>query len=113
MGNSAFDRTRLRQARIAAGLTQLELATRLGVTSTTVHMWEHGDRVPRASRVAAIAAVLGIDPEELTTMDQADTLTLGAVRQRAGYSQAAFAARLAGQVEACIHSSRRVIGASL
>lgn len=95
MGNSAFDRTRLRQARVAAGLTQLELGTRLGVSKTTVYLWEQGGRVPRASRVRTIAAALGIDPEELMTIsDRPGTLTLADVRQRAGYSQAALAARL-------------------
>jgi transcriptional regulator with XRE-family HTH domain len=95
VGNSAFDRARLRRARRAAGLTQLELGARLGVSKTTVHLWEQGGRVPRASRVAAIAAALGVDPEELMTIsDRSDTATLADVRQRAGYSQAALAARL-------------------
>lgn len=95
MVDKSFDRRRLREARIKAGLTQLQLASRVHVTETTVYQWEHDLRTPRPTRVPAIAAALGIAPEELM-IDSADRpLTLADVRQRVGYSQAALAARLA------------------
>lgn len=37
---------RLRTARRAGGLTQVELAARLGITQGQISEWEHGDRAP-------------------------------------------------------------------
>ena len=41
--------TRLRTARKAAGLTQQQLAERLGVRQSRVSEWERGDHEPGAS----------------------------------------------------------------
>jgi DNA-binding transcriptional regulator YiaG len=44
--------------RKAAGLTQLELATRLGCPQSTISHWEHGDEPVPRRRVAAILEAL-------------------------------------------------------
>ncbi len=48
----------IRSAREQAGLTQEELALRLGVSMRTVGNWERGATIPRA-KARAISAVLG------------------------------------------------------
>lgn len=41
-----------RQIRLAAGLTQLEVASALGVTRAAVSQWERGQRVPAEHALA-------------------------------------------------------------
>jgi transcriptional regulator with XRE-family HTH domain len=56
--NSSFPE-RLRVLRLTAGLSQLELAARAGVSGTLVSRYERGRRRPRAAKRATLAAVLG------------------------------------------------------
>lgn len=57
---------RIQAARQAAGLTQRELALRLGVSQATVHRWERG--VSSSCKcVADLADVCGVDPVWLDT----------------------------------------------
>ncbi|WP_308917335.1 helix-turn-helix transcriptional regulator [Jannaschia sp. LMIT008] len=51
---------RLTGAREAAGLTQAELADRLGVSSETVGAWESDRAEPRADRVSRLAGMLNV-----------------------------------------------------
>lgn len=51
----------IRAARIAAGMTQQQLADALGVAQQSVTRWETGEREPRISTLRRIAAVLGCD----------------------------------------------------
>ena len=55
----------LKELREAAGLTQLQLSARLGVTPGTVYNWERGQGEPKASQVAALARVLGVTADEV------------------------------------------------
>jgi transcriptional regulator with XRE-family HTH domain len=52
---------RLRELREAAGLTQQQLADRVGCTWEAVSRWERGAREPGWSQVVAICAALGTD----------------------------------------------------
>ena len=52
---------RIRAAREAIGISQMELAERLEVEQGTVSRWENGDREPRLTTLAAIAAALDQD----------------------------------------------------
>ena len=54
----------IKQLREDAGLTQLDLAYKLGVTPATVSLWERRRVEPQASQVRAIALLFE------TTMDQ-------------------------------------------
>nr|DAI05154.1 MAG TPA: helix-turn-helix domain protein [Caudoviricetes sp.] len=49
----------IRAARIAAGMTQQQLADALGIAQQSVARWETGEREPRISTLRRIAAVLG------------------------------------------------------
>jgi transcriptional regulator with XRE-family HTH domain len=51
---------RLRAQRVAAGLTQAELAARAGVSASALVTYERGRGRPRPSRLAALAGVLGL-----------------------------------------------------
>lgn len=46
--------------RAAGGMTQLQLAARLGVTPGTIYNWERGKGEPRARQVARLAQALGV-----------------------------------------------------
>lgn len=51
---------RIAAAREAAGLSQTQLATRLGVRSRTLRGWESDLSEPRANRLQMMAAMLGV-----------------------------------------------------
>lgn len=46
---------KLKQLRLQAGLTQEQLAARIGVSSRTIKHWEHGTRMPSAVYLLALA----------------------------------------------------------
>lgn len=64
-----FRAQRLRAARLAAGLSQVQLATAIGTTRHEVGRWERGEFVPRPQMIPAVAAVVGLDPLELLDVD--------------------------------------------
>lgn len=51
----------IKAARQAAGLTQRELAIRLGLTDLTVSRWERDFAVPGKDNLSALAYRLGVD----------------------------------------------------
>ena len=56
---------RIRQARERVGLSQIELARRIGLSKNAMNSIEAGDADPRASRIVAIAQVLGVSTDVL------------------------------------------------
>ena len=56
---------KIRMKREAAGMSQSELARRLGLDSTTVNKWEAGASLPRLGNLIALAGVLQYPPGEL------------------------------------------------
>ena len=56
---------RLRSLRLAAGLTQLDLAAQSGITHEAISSLELGNRAPRAETVRRLANALGIEPADL------------------------------------------------
>jgi transcriptional regulator with XRE-family HTH domain len=80
---------RLREARLAAGLTQAQLAQRVGVADgTRVAAWEHGRSTPHPATWATICSLLGIELEE------AGVVTLRSLRLRRGLTQDEVAAEV-------------------
>lgn len=60
--------TRIRMARLRAGITQNELADRIGVTRSAVANWEISTRPkPNVTNLAAIASATGVSLEWLAT----------------------------------------------
>ena len=48
-----------------AGLTQVELAKKLGIVQSAISAWESGEKYPRASKLAEIAAALNCTVDDL------------------------------------------------
>ena len=55
----------IKNIREKKGITQQELATSLGVSQSTVAMWETNNSLPRTDKLPAIAKVLGCTIDEL------------------------------------------------
>lgn len=51
--------------RTEAGLTQEQLAKKLGVDETSVSHWEQGSSFPKRSRLPDVAAALGVSIADL------------------------------------------------
>ena len=60
-----FRHERMEAGRIAARLSQAEMAELLGTTQRRVGQWERGQTVPNAWSVVKIAAVLDLEIEDL------------------------------------------------
>lgn len=58
---------RIAAAREGAGLSQSDLATRLGVRKSTLDAWENDRREPRANRVQLLTGMLGVSLRWLLT----------------------------------------------
>ncbi|GGV76492.1 hypothetical protein GCM10010294_42850 [Streptomyces griseoloalbus] len=56
---------RLRQARLAANLTQLQLGERIGRDHRTIHRWEYGQRVPSLDDLLLLADATGVPLRDL------------------------------------------------
>lgn len=54
-----FDRAKMKQARLAAGLTQDQLAWHALTSQRNIVRWEQGHNVPRPAAVARIAEATG------------------------------------------------------
>ena len=55
----------IKSNRLVAGLTQTELATRIGVTHAAISFWENNVNVPNIADCIKIADVLSISLDEL------------------------------------------------
>ncbi len=55
----------LRQLREASGLTQMEVATQLGVTITTVYNWERGASEPLGRHLQKLGRLYGVSPFDI------------------------------------------------
>ena len=57
----------LRILRKKAGLTQIELAERLGVSIATLRRWEAGETAPSGTRIIELANLLEISPNDIVS----------------------------------------------
>lgn len=55
----------LKTARVAAGMTQAELARRTGITERSIYNYEKNSRAPKIDVVDRFAQALGVQPETL------------------------------------------------
>jgi phage replication initiation protein len=55
----------IRQARLAKGMTQVELAAAVGITQQAVSEWEAGRKTPSDTMKAALLDVLDINPVDV------------------------------------------------
>jgi transcriptional regulator with XRE-family HTH domain len=93
-GARGFDGARMRKHRLAAGMTQRQVAREVDVSESVVAHWERGSQRPTVERAAALARALGTTPTYLTTHDQdPGPRTLIQLREAAGLKQDSLAAR--------------------
>lgn len=57
--------SRIKKEREAAGVTQAELASRIGTASSMIGQWENNNRNPKAAVLEKIAAALNISVDRL------------------------------------------------
>lgn len=62
----------IKSARESMGLTQKELADYLGVTRSSVAMWETRRALPRADTLVNLARILNTSLDELMKKDESD-----------------------------------------
>lgn len=62
----------IKKAREKAGLTQQELADKLGIGQSAVAMWESQGFLPRTDKLPALAKILGCSIDELLKGDEKD-----------------------------------------
>lgn len=84
--SALFLSTRIINAREARGLTQAQLALRMGIKKTTVINWESSRTSPRANKLIELAGILHVpvlwliagaeSPAEVTAPDLSETLML-------------------------------------
>ncbi len=68
---------RIREIRLARGLTQLELGEKVGLSADRVRQYETGYRKPKTDMIKAIASALEVQP--LALIDPVATSYLGAI----------------------------------
>ena len=69
---------RIRQLRIRNGLTQAELAERLGIQQSAIAHWEAGNTRPSTERLAQLAGALGTTVDRIVaTSDDGEPPTTG------------------------------------
>ena len=65
---------RLQRLRTAKGLTQGQLAVRLGVSEPSISAWELDKARPKAGRVEVLANMLGVEIHELLGLEETENL---------------------------------------
>lgn len=55
----------LRGLRVGAGMTQQELADKLGVTHISVSRWETGKSIPSPKHIKEMADMFGVDGKDI------------------------------------------------
>lgn len=59
----------IQELRENAGLSRLEVASRLGLDKSTVSHWEHGKAIPRSDKLPLLADMFGCSIDELYGRD--------------------------------------------
>ena len=71
---------KLQRARKQRGMTQEELAEKVGVSRQALAKWESGETVPDIDRAALTAEILGLSLEELVEKKEPETAYQGPPR---------------------------------
>jgi transcriptional regulator with XRE-family HTH domain len=84
---------RIRVTRAARGWTQVDPATHLGVTTTTISRWERGWSLPHRRIIPTLSSTLGWPPVRLLAIPRVNRQRVGAesLAQRIGRALAEVA----------------------
>lgn len=85
-----FSGARLTAARVAAGLTQADIGSAIGVTQSRVSTWERDEAAPRAEQVPRLASLVGLDALDFLDVDPRSP-SLTDLRLAAGLSRPVLA----------------------
>lgn len=80
---------RLQRLRLAKGLTQLQVATELGVSEPSISAWEQDKARPKAGRIEALAKLLGVQSSDLLGIEPRETLQSAVTHAKAQIAAAA------------------------
>ena len=80
---------RLHRLRTAKRLTQMQIATELGVSEQSISAWEQDKARPKAGRIKALAVLLNVEMTELLGIDEANSLRDVVARAKAQVAEAA------------------------
>lgn len=64
---------RLKRYRTSNGMTQADLAFKLGVSRTTITMWETTEQYPTVQKLIEIAQLFGVSVDELLEYEKTPT----------------------------------------
>lgn len=70
---------RIRGYRVSKNMTQMELAEKVGVSRSTVAMWENGSNVPSAELIPRIANALSCTTDQLFGIEKENPAEAGEV----------------------------------
>lgn len=56
---------KIKKLRVFVNMTQKELAKKMGLSPSTVSMWEKGERNPRTEKLPELASALGCSIDDL------------------------------------------------
>lgn len=71
--------TNIRLHRKKAGLTQVDLADKMGVSIATLRRWESGETAPNGTRILELANLLGLSPDEIVNDTQGSQMNKASV----------------------------------
>ena len=98
---------KLRSARIANNLSQLELAEQLGVTEKAIYNYEQAGAFPRKAKLLKLAEILNVSVSYLVDEDEADrhngidqNLFIANVKSKYGYKGAKEASEVLSRASA-------------
>jgi len=71
--------SKLRFYRKKAGITQINLAKKLGISIATLRRWEAGETSPTGTKISEIAEILKIQPQALVSENDEEKLISGEI----------------------------------
>ena len=63
----------IRALRKKAGITQIDLAEKLGISIATLRRWEAGETAPTGTKISELANVLNTSPEEIVKTEKTES----------------------------------------
>lgn len=73
---------KIRMLRERGGMTQSELARRLGITRSSVNAWEMGLSIPSTQYVVELAGIFGVSTDYLLDVDATATIRIDGLSQK-------------------------------
>lgn len=98
---------KIKELRIAGGMTQAELAARLNVSDDLVGKWELGQRYPDYEMLCRMAGIFGVEPGALFCVDTMILRELGACIP-VGTDRGAASARISDYVRTLDEGDRLI-----